>query len=221
MRVVATERLTPARRRELTRDALLDAAARVFAERGFHGASLDEIAATAGFTRSAIYKNFGGKEDLFLAVMTRLNERSLEDFAQLLPSGHAFDPDFAAHAVTEKWREIMTPPELVALELEFNLFVLRNPDLRERVVAQRRKSVDMVARFMERQAASEDVKLAVPIEDLASMFLTAADGFAIAAAVDPEKAHLFEPFLELLIAAMAAPAPRYYTRAEKPAARDH
>jgi AcrR family transcriptional regulator len=211
---MAVEKWTPERRRQLTRDALLDAAANVFAQRGFHGASLDDIAETAGFTRSAIYKNFGGKEDLFLAVMTRLNERSLRDFEELLPSGHAFDPEFAAHAVTQKWREIMTPPELVALELEFNLYVLRNPDLRERVVAQRRTSRDMVARFMERQARASDVKLAVPIEDLASMFLTAADGFAIAAAVDPEKAHLFEPFLELLLAAMTAPAPRYYAHAE-------
>ena len=62
------EKLTPARRRELTRAALLDAAASVFAQRGFEGASLDEIAEAAGFTRGAIYKNFDGKEDLFFAV---------------------------------------------------------------------------------------------------------------------------------------------------------
>src|SRR5215218_9896443 len=87
MMAVVTERLTPARRRELTRDALLDAAASVFAQRGFHGASLDEIAETAGFTRGAIYKNFGGKEELFLGVMSRLNERSLKEFGELLPAG--------------------------------------------------------------------------------------------------------------------------------------
>ena len=48
------ERWTPERRRELTRTALIEAAAQVFARRGFYGASLDEIAETAGFTRGAI-----------------------------------------------------------------------------------------------------------------------------------------------------------------------
>ncbi len=65
------EKLTPARRREMTRAALLDAAETVFARRGFEGASLDEIAEAAGFTRGAIYKNFDGKEDLFFALFDR------------------------------------------------------------------------------------------------------------------------------------------------------
>ena len=67
METVAVEKWTPERRRQLTRDTLIEAAAAVFARRGFHGASLDEIAETAGFTRGAIYKNFADKEDLFFA----------------------------------------------------------------------------------------------------------------------------------------------------------
>src|SRR5436309_8046773 len=74
---VPVERWTPERRRELTRTALVDAAAEVFARRGFHDASLDEIAETAGFTRGAIYKNFGIKEELFYAVGERQNELTL------------------------------------------------------------------------------------------------------------------------------------------------
>src|SRR5262249_10424519 len=74
------ERWTPERRRQLTRDALLDAAASVFAKRGFHGASLDEIAATAGYTRGAIYKHFADKDELLHEVCVRLNERSFAEF---------------------------------------------------------------------------------------------------------------------------------------------
>ena len=54
--------------RALTRARLLDAARRVFARRGFHAASLEEIAQEAGATTGAIYSNFAGKEDLFLAL---------------------------------------------------------------------------------------------------------------------------------------------------------
>src|SRR5260370_19214238 len=63
------ERLTPTRRRELTRRILLEAAAVVSSREGFHGASLDEVAAAAGVTKGAVYSNFKSKEDLFLALL--------------------------------------------------------------------------------------------------------------------------------------------------------
>ncbi len=46
---MAVEPLTPERRRQQTRDMLIQAAAQVFAERGFHGATLDEVARVGGF----------------------------------------------------------------------------------------------------------------------------------------------------------------------------
>src|ERR1700677_4560553 len=61
--------LTTDRRRQQTRDYLLQAAAEVFAERGFYAATLDEVAAAAGFTKGAVYSNFKNKEDLFLALL--------------------------------------------------------------------------------------------------------------------------------------------------------
>src|SRR5437667_6166963 len=84
MESVPVERLTPERRRALTRTALVEAAAEVFARRGFHAASLDEIAETAGFTRGAIYSNFSGKEDLLLAVLDQYTDRQLEAFGEVL-----------------------------------------------------------------------------------------------------------------------------------------
>ncbi len=65
---MAIEPLTPERRKQQTRDHLLAAAAQVFAERGFNGATLDEVATVAGFTKGAVYSNFKNKEDLFLAL---------------------------------------------------------------------------------------------------------------------------------------------------------
>jgi len=80
---VAVERWTPERRRQRTREALLDAAAAVFARRGFHGASLDEIAETAGYTRGAIYKHFQDKEELLHEVCVQWNERTFAEFDEL------------------------------------------------------------------------------------------------------------------------------------------
>jgi AcrR family transcriptional regulator len=67
--MTAIEPLTPERRRLQTRDHLLAAAAQVFAQRGYHGATLDDVATAAGFTKGAVYSNFEGKEDLFLELI--------------------------------------------------------------------------------------------------------------------------------------------------------
>ena len=55
-------------KRARTRARLIEAAAELFAERGFHGATLADVAACAGMTTGAIYGNFKSKEELFLAI---------------------------------------------------------------------------------------------------------------------------------------------------------
>ena len=63
----------PAPRRRPTREevrrALLDAAARFFARRGVDGASVDDVAAAAGFTKGAIYSHFASKDGLVAALV--------------------------------------------------------------------------------------------------------------------------------------------------------
>ncbi|UFU03380.1 TetR/AcrR family transcriptional regulator [Ruania suaedae] len=69
-------------RQRQTREALIFAARSVFAEDGFHAASLDRIAREAGFSKGAVYSNFEGKSGLFLAVMDanlELAEADLDD----------------------------------------------------------------------------------------------------------------------------------------------
>src|SRR5437667_6210594 len=104
MGAMATEKWTPERRRELTRSALVDSAAELFAKRGFHAASLDDIAEAAGFTRGAIYSNFESKEELFFAVLERHVNTGLQAFARLMEqSGGPGTMDTSA--IANAWRE--------------------------------------------------------------------------------------------------------------------
>src|SRR5260370_38523205 len=64
-------RLTREQSKANTRERLLAAARRVFARSGLHGASVEEIAALAGFSTGALYSDFDGKEDPFLVLMER------------------------------------------------------------------------------------------------------------------------------------------------------
>ena len=63
---------SPSRRREATKQKLLDAAAQVFAEEGLDAASVEAICERAGFTRGAFYSNFETKDELFLELAGRV-----------------------------------------------------------------------------------------------------------------------------------------------------
>src|SRR3954466_7102880 len=66
--VTAATPSSRARRKAATRDALLEAGRTVFVRDGYQRASLDRVAAEAGFTKGAVYGNFATKADLFLAI---------------------------------------------------------------------------------------------------------------------------------------------------------
>lgn len=204
--VTVVERWTQERRRQHTRDLLLDAAEEVFARRGFEGAPLEEIAETAGYTRGAIYKHFSGKEELFLAVNERFNKRFLEGFVDLIDADTPIE-DLDLAAIAKLWREDQPQDQRVyALGAEFNLYVLRNPEARHRIAAQRRKVAEMIASFIDEQAVRIGVPPRIPSIILARIVLAASDGLQLASYLDDED-DLYEPFLELLVSAWTEPQP--------------
>jgi AcrR family transcriptional regulator len=74
--MVVTERKTKEERRE----EILDAAIAEFAEKGLHGASTEEIARLAGISQPYVFRLFGTKKELYLAVVTRCFRQTLEIF---------------------------------------------------------------------------------------------------------------------------------------------
>lgn len=66
---------------------MLDAAVEVFSRSGFHPASMDEIADTAGVSKPMIYAYLGSKDDLFSACIVREAERLMERIAAAVPTG--------------------------------------------------------------------------------------------------------------------------------------
>ena len=120
-------RLTPEHRRQLAREAMLDAAETVFAKKGFGGAAMDEIATEAGFSRAAVYARFSNKEELLGAVLDRHSAREAEAFrAMAVPA----TPLEGALDAAEIFRQRMTL-DTVPLDLELRLNALRNPKLRQ------------------------------------------------------------------------------------------
>lgn len=87
-------------RQRQTRDALISAARGVFAEDGYHAASLDRIAREAGFSKGAVYSNFEDKPALFLAVMDQNLELAHVDLRN--PFAQASGPASTGRGMAER-----------------------------------------------------------------------------------------------------------------------
>jgi AcrR family transcriptional regulator len=138
------KRKTQAERREETRELVLAAAARVFARRGFHAASLDAVAEEAGFSRGAVYYNFADKEELFLELLDRRCAERAQDlraaFAEV-PEGDVAATSRQAELAAQHALDAMTgDPEWRALYFEFLAHAARDSAFRRRFA---RRSAEM------------------------------------------------------------------------------
>ena len=119
-------RVTREQRRARTREELLAAATRVFAARGFNGASVDDVAADAGYTTGAVYSNFGGKEDLFLSAFEQHIARHAHEVTDAVAEQGT--PGAAA-----QWMAFLgDAPEMFLLFVEYWAWAVRDPARRER-----------------------------------------------------------------------------------------
>jgi len=179
------EALTPDRRRAMTRRHLLDAAAIVFARNGFHGATLDEVAATAGFTKGAVYSNFKSKDDLFLALLEDRTDRQLAVVGDVLAAGgHEVAEQFPR--VSELFRgELFWDDDFATLYLEFVLYARRHPDARTKLAESARRSRAMVQSLIEAEYAALGVAPKYTPADIAAMSLALFGGFGLDRLVDP------------------------------------
>lgn len=133
VRVVPTaERRTQEQRRTETRALLLDAAADLFARKGFHATSADAVAAAAGRTTGALYDHFGGKDGVLLALVDRWMSRTVAELASELEAIGDLDGRLAAMwAGTAGEPGATGDPDDAWVLLEFELWLqsVRNPEL--------------------------------------------------------------------------------------------
>ncbi|MGO9321836.1 MAG: TetR/AcrR family transcriptional regulator [Solirubrobacteraceae bacterium] len=194
---MARVRLTREQSKALTRERLLDAARSVFSHRGFHGASVDEIAADAGYSIGAVYSNFGGKEDLFVILL----EREVDERARGMAA--AADESRAERAVVDARKlTIMLDHELELLLLftEFWAYGVRDAEMRPKVAAcfarMRKPLASLIA------ACTREDELELSAEHLAMAIDALAEGIARQQLTDPQAVpdDLLGKVLSLLLA---------------------
>jgi AcrR family transcriptional regulator len=180
---VSTEVLTRREKQQRTRKSLLKAAAQVFCKRGLEGASIDEVAQTAGFTKGAFYANFKSKEELFLVMLDEHCARELERLDAALAGtdeaeteARAAATDFIHFAGDEEWP---------SLYFQFVVHAARDEDFRQELATRHAAMRERLAEIFKRWTESYGFKQPLPIEDVTAMMFFMADGFLVDRIVEP------------------------------------
>jgi AcrR family transcriptional regulator len=166
------------------REALLEAALQVFAERGYRDASVDEVAERAGYSKGALYWHFSSKAELFLALVDERIDRPWREGIALLESASS-ELDMAPEASRRFAEMLGGQRELLLLEHEFWSLAARDPKLRARYAKRQRAMRTALGRAI---AARMEHLGAPPLEeepaDLATAFIALGQGLAIQKLID-------------------------------------
>ncbi|MET0875791.1 MAG: TetR/AcrR family transcriptional regulator [Tardiphaga sp.] len=171
--------------RDDTREKLFEAAARVFEDQGIGGASIEAIAAAAGFTRGAFYSNFKSKDELIIAMLEDHVEQSILRIRDLLQR-HRNLADFieALRTMNRSQQDPLGRSPL--LHMEMILFVARaekrRPELAKRLRARRK----LVADIIETTAKNSGRTVILNPAWAGALVLALEDGFRLHRLIDPE-----------------------------------
>ena len=176
-------RLTRAQRREQTQERLLDAAGRVFARRGFHDASVDEVAEAAGYTKGAVYSNFRSKEELFLALLDRRLAGQLEQVEALYAIESSEELRDAMHGRTEE--ELAEARDFAVLIVEFWLYAMRHPAARAELATRYRQLRGRLGELIAARHARHGTSPPMPPEHLAALALATDAGLFLQYVAEP------------------------------------
>jgi AcrR family transcriptional regulator len=177
-------RLSRAEQNDRNRALLLAAARRVFLARGYHAATLEQIADEAGFSKGVVYSRFASKADMFLALLEdRIEERAAQNAKAAGPltgSGN-----FAALLDLVQQAERATPGWRL-LVMEFRIHASRDPELNRRYAALHTRTVEGLAGVLvsigERGAGS----LPFPPRQLAELLMAIEAGLALEQLASPD-----------------------------------
>jgi AcrR family transcriptional regulator len=204
------------------RSTLLDAAADVFAQRGFDQASVDEVAARAGYSKGAVYWHFESKDDLFMALLDERLDRPTREMIELLESAPP-DQDMGAEAGRRFVELLRAERDMLLLEQEYWSQAVRDPRVRARYAEREAR----LRRALGRALVTRVQHLGGPADEKqgegwATAIMSLSDGLARQRLIDPPSVpdDLLGEMLVTLYAGIVARAAGAGTGAAEPAGTD-
>jgi AcrR family transcriptional regulator len=179
-------RLTRAQTKARTRARLLEAAARVFADKGFGRGSVEEIAESAGYSTGALYANFGSKDELFIELLAgRTGFRQAEAATIVADQDGSLDE---ARSALNRFLEDVSDEDadLAPLQAELWLYAIRRPELLEQFATQFRANRGSLAAVLADRARAREQPESTPFSDLATVVIALFQGLVQLRRTNPE-----------------------------------
>lgn len=167
-----------------TREHLLASARQIFAKRGFAGASVDEIAEHAGYSKGAVYSNFESKEALFLELLRDRMADEIADLQQALKESRSFQEVLAA--LKMRYSTLETQVTWCLLSSEFQLQAGRNPEFADAFADLYRNQRKAVAKLVTLVAEKAGAKPTWSADKIATSLMALTHGIALQRAADPK-----------------------------------
>jgi AcrR family transcriptional regulator len=171
------KRLTREESRAQTRATLMAVGREHFIRYGLGGAVAEKIAEDAGYSRGALYSNFDGKEELFLAVIREEQDRRTEAFHS------TFKEEPSAKVRLRKMRDaiadLVTDPEWIVLRAEFEAGALRDERIRQTFVEVHRKQVRDGGTLIRNLARSSEIHMGLKPNEFIMIILNLSHGLAV------------------------------------------
>ncbi|MFN6553730.1 TetR/AcrR family transcriptional regulator [Mycolicibacterium septicum] len=178
-------RLTRAENQARTRAALLDAAAQTCARKGYAAASVDEIAAAAGYSVGAIYSNFSGKEQLFSELMNERASGRIDQVVQALADNAEQGPLTALGRVLVEIADNDIAFE--AIQAEFWLHAVRNPDAMKILQDRSARTLASLREILADALERNNIDDSVSVEGFAVVVLALFQGLIRQRRIDPDR----------------------------------
>jgi AcrR family transcriptional regulator len=197
---MAVARLSRIEQTERNRSLVLEAARRVFMDHGYHGATLEQIAEEAGFSKGVVYSQFDSKADLFLALLDKRIEERARENAELV-EGLAGESAVAAlldHFV----KRSQATPEWGLLLSEFRVHAARNPALNRRYAALHARTVAHLGDVIDAIYTRAGSEPPFPGPQMAEIVLAIGVGAELEQAANPDA--LLGPFVADLLGKVLA-----------------
>lgn len=171
--------------REATRERVLDAALKVFGERGISASSVNDVAAAAGLTKGAVYSSFASKDELVLAIMEQHVMERLSGAISVFASAPDLRTAFAeaGAGLVDALRSDAVWHRMLA---EYFALSAHDAVLHEALQSRRREARSSVARALTSLATRHDVQLPMPAEEFALVLIALSNGLGIESGIDPE-----------------------------------
>lgn len=183
---MSPQRLTRKEKQAHTRTCLMQSAARLFARRGLDQASIDDVAADAGYTKGAFYANFKSKEELFLAMLDERFAERLQELDRALASDAPAEEQ-ARQAGESFVRSLNSDPEWQRLFLEFAAYAARNEEFRQELVTRYRTLRKRMSELFQAHAREQGLEPSPEQKDLmALMLFSMANGVALEKLLEPD-----------------------------------